>query len=113
MCDLVLTDSQVCARNAVGLVPSLPDLSQEPFMWTSVSLNSSQAVPASSMVTAEAAATTRDSPAADVDLFASGTGPSDVDNGNGVEQVLLEEQLVVKATLNDPGGNVPWLLRLK
>ncbi len=99
-CHTLFTVTQVCTSNSVGHVPSLPDLSLAPFMWAA----GSEAATAQSAAVAQDCATIMN--AENNTLEPSEADGSDVENVNGSEQVLLEDQLVVKVTSNgvDSGG---------
>ncbi len=93
-CDALLIILQVAASIAGGHVPVLPDMSCEAYMCAVGGREGSHEQQAASATATSAA----DSAAAAAAAAAAATATelSDVEIGSGIEQVLLEEQLVVK-----------------
>ena len=89
-CDALLIILQVAASIAGGHVPVLPDMSCEAYMCAVGGREGSHEQQAASATDSAAAGSAAAAAAA------TATELSDVESGSGIEQVLLEEQLVVK-----------------
>ena len=93
---------QVRSSTSGGHVPTLPDLSRQPFLCVCGDISQQdQTVAAAAAEVAPAAAHAAPTLHAHV---TSEADASDAENGAGVEHVLLEEKLVVKAMGGGDGG---------